>query len=330
MRWIEYDYVCNANKGINFHKKIEYNEANLAVAQAEACDGSYTITEDDTTMYFEPVPIARGGTGANNANEALSNLGGAPANHTHEYAGSSTPGGAATSAERLKTARDFTVNLSSTKAASFDGSKNVMPGVSGTLSISNGGTGATTAEKARENLGAASTEDLKKLENDVKGSLSFEKIVNLHVWKKYDAEPKMAEVERKDIWIGKENGTADGNTIYQSISYADSIDESSLTLINPTTIEAPNVTTVQVIKGKYIYCSYDNKFYRVPTTATISESKVSYPSPGYYTLKSSVAYELEKSGGNLGYVVSDNESTYPENGEHTDGFWYVYHKRLVE
>lgn len=46
MEWIEYDYVCNEGKGIVFHKKVENNATNLAIAKAEACNGEYTIKKD--------------------------------------------------------------------------------------------------------------------------------------------------------------------------------------------------------------------------------------------------------------------------------------------
>lgn len=48
------------------------------------------------------------------------------------------------SAATLTTARTIQTNLGSTAAASFNGSANVSPGVTGTLPVSNGGTGATS------------------------------------------------------------------------------------------------------------------------------------------------------------------------------------------
>jgi len=50
-------------------------------------------------------------------------------------------GGNAASATKLVTARTFRTNLASTSTASFDGTANVTPGVTGILPVANGGTG---------------------------------------------------------------------------------------------------------------------------------------------------------------------------------------------
>jgi len=60
--------------------------------------------------------------------------------------------GNASTATTLQTARNITTNLGSNSAASFNGSADISPGVTGTLAIGNGGTGATTAQGARTNL----------------------------------------------------------------------------------------------------------------------------------------------------------------------------------
>lgn len=52
------------------------------------------------------------------------------------------------SATKMANSRTFKVNLASTSAVSFNGTTNVTPGVTGTLPIANGGTGATTAANA--------------------------------------------------------------------------------------------------------------------------------------------------------------------------------------
>lgn len=63
--------------------------------------------------------------------------------------------GNAKTATKLATARTITANLASSTAGSFDGSANITVGVTGTLPIANGGTGATTAAAARTALGCA-------------------------------------------------------------------------------------------------------------------------------------------------------------------------------
>ena len=55
--------------------------------------------------------------------------------------------------DRLTTARTIQTNLGNTSSASFDGSSNITPGITGTLGVPNGGTGASTAAGALQNLG---------------------------------------------------------------------------------------------------------------------------------------------------------------------------------
>lgn len=50
-------------------------------------------------------------------------------------------------ADKLATARTIRTNLGSTSTASFDGSANITPGVTGTLPVLNGGTGQTDLSK---------------------------------------------------------------------------------------------------------------------------------------------------------------------------------------
>lgn len=100
-----------------------------------------------------PVTIAQGGTG-------------------------NTTGNAAT-ATKLETARTIRTNLASTSTASFDGSGNITPGVTGTLPIANGGTGATTAANARTALGAvAKTGDVMTGRLVIRGSSNYLSLEN--------------------------------------------------------------------------------------------------------------------------------------------------------
>ena len=65
----------------------------------------------------------------------------------------------ADTAAKLTTARMIRTNLASTSAASFNGTANITPGVTGTLPIANGGTGGTTCYTANANIFASMTEE---------------------------------------------------------------------------------------------------------------------------------------------------------------------------
>lgn len=64
----------------------------------------------------------------------------------------------ADTADKLTTARTIRTNLASTSVASFNGTANITPGVTGTLPIANGGTGATTALAANNAILASTVE----------------------------------------------------------------------------------------------------------------------------------------------------------------------------
>lgn len=70
----------------------------------------------------------------------------------HVHPAQTTVSGNAGTATKLASVRTIRTNLETTSAASFDGTADITPGVTGTLLISNGGTGAATAAAARANL----------------------------------------------------------------------------------------------------------------------------------------------------------------------------------
>ena len=89
-------------------------QTNLALTTAASFNGSANVTPGVTGI----LPIANGGTG--------------------------NTAGAAASASKLTTARTIRTDLALTSTASFDGSANVTPGVTGVLPVTNGGTGTAS------------------------------------------------------------------------------------------------------------------------------------------------------------------------------------------
>lgn len=67
------------------------------------------------------------------------------ANTNHTHAAQTSVTGNAGSATKLQTARTVQVNLASTAAATFDGTANIAPGVTGTLPVARGGTGLSAS-----------------------------------------------------------------------------------------------------------------------------------------------------------------------------------------
>jgi hypothetical protein len=124
-----------------------------------------------STQVTGTLPIANGGTGETTRQAAMDALAGAVTSGQYlrgngtdvvmsaiqaadvPTLNQNTTGSAAT----LTTARTIQTNLASTSSASFDGSANITPGVTGALPIANGGTGQTTQTAAFDALSPATT-----------------------------------------------------------------------------------------------------------------------------------------------------------------------------
>lgn len=145
---------------------------NLGSGTAASFDGTANATPGVTGT----LPIGNGGTGLTASPSMLTNL--ASGSAANILAASPRPGvtgvlpaanggtgntnGLAASAEKLETARTIRTNLGSSSAASFDGTGDITPGITGTLPVGNGGTGATERKAAfkaftNENIGSAAS-----------------------------------------------------------------------------------------------------------------------------------------------------------------------------
>ena len=103
----------------------------VGVNLASGETASFNGTADITPGVYGVLPKANGGTG-NTSGRAAS----------------------ADTATKLSNRRTIGVNLASGKAAYFDGTADIQPGVLGVLPLANGGLGATTPDDACANIGA--------------------------------------------------------------------------------------------------------------------------------------------------------------------------------
>ena len=112
-----------------------------------------------STQVTGTLPVANGGSGQTTAQAAMNTFAGAVTsgsylrgNGTNVVMSTIQAGDVPTlnqnttgSAATLTTSRTIQTNLASTSAASFNGSANITPGVTGTLPVANGGTGVTSS-----------------------------------------------------------------------------------------------------------------------------------------------------------------------------------------
>lgn len=192
--------------------------------------------------------------------------------------------------------------------------------ISGTLPISNGGTGQTSAAGARASLGI----------------LTANEIANLYVYKKYPGEPgEKTETEESDVILTSK--TTVYGSAYSELYYANdyAFDGETFTLTSPTRIGFNSSVTdstvlerLAVVKGKYVAKkeSGASEIFLIPASATISKKSVAMSAQ----MIADSATKIISNSMNLKYAASKTKS-YPENGKYSsDGYWYVYHKILGE
>lgn len=155
------------------------------------------------------------------------------------------------------------------------------------------------------------------------GGAEAEDLSQMHYWNKYvPNSDRVVETAVTDVTLSYQSKLGTGNA-FDTVDYSDGITVSgdSLTLTSPvTTILLDNSTRSQIV-GKYIYTTYDGRFYRVPTDAKITFKTSTY----FSSVIADKAFRLsvEAGGSLLGVVVAANSAAYPADGEQ-DGYRYVY------
>ena len=117
-----------------------------SVTVGAATLASTATTDENTSDALYPVGVTSSATTDLQRDTAITMAGGTI---TAELEGN------ASTATTLKTARTIRTNLASTSAASFNGSANITPGVTGVLPVANGGTGESSLSDVT--VGAAET-----------------------------------------------------------------------------------------------------------------------------------------------------------------------------
>lgn len=111
-------------------------------------DGTYDTIHLETSV--DVVIMTDGTTKLSDKLSAMDTTIAGKASSSHSR---SSISGNAGSATKLATARTICINLGSTSSASFNGTANVTPGVTGTLPVANGGTGVTSIAALKQALG---------------------------------------------------------------------------------------------------------------------------------------------------------------------------------
>ena len=168
------------------------------------------------------------------------------------------------------------------------------------------------------------------IDAESKNEFVAQSLSDIHVWEKYTLDGYSLEEKLYSNITFSYKSVTGTDIAWDDISYADEINYSSgtISLVNPTTISA--VSTVEQanpILGKYAYNNYYQKFYRVPSDATITFNTVT-TSQGVTTgqnIMVSPAYELSISnpGEFVELIVTNISDSYPTDGEQ-NGYRYVY------
>lgn len=179
--------------------------------------------------------------------------------------GALASGGTATAATKLATARTIQTDLANTSAASFNGTANITPGVTGTLPIAHGGTGAATAADALTAIGAFPSAGGTVSGNVtitgnliLKGSSNYGNKINLgdgdycHIYEKTDDH-----LEIKGSYINFVTGTGAGRFTWNGAEIAGATDVIETFHAKTTTFNSDGTTTETDAAGNTLKTTFN-------------------------------------------------------------------------
>lgn len=156
----------SADNAANTKSSVDISEGNAASAAAAAkawavgpSGTSEEGTDTNNAKYW--AEIAKNSVspaGVNSWNGRSGAVTPQEGDYTAEMVGALPSEGTAVAADKLSSVREITANLETEGGSSFDGTQDVSVGVTGTLPVTHGGTGGSTASAARKALGVPSTD----------------------------------------------------------------------------------------------------------------------------------------------------------------------------
>lgn len=165
-------------------------------------------------------------------------------------------------------------------------------------------------------------------------SADLSDIGNLHFWEKHGGDPSNAYLEQENVTanlkvaVTSVTGATSTNPIYHGSTFTFDAESKQFSLESDGYCTSLSDAQTK-LPGKYIrYYTDKDYLYYVPEDAEISEYTTSYVGTTRY-IKITNATKLTVNE-LLGYVASEGSDTYPENGEHSDGYWYVYRGLLAD
>lgn len=258
--------------------------------------------------------------------------------YTAEMVGALPSEGTAVAADKLSSVRKITANLENEGGSSFNGTRDVSVGVIGTLPVTHGGTGGTTAADARKALGVPSMDTASASANGLMSSADKNKLNGVDEGanntvvddelSSFSTNPVQNKVVNEAIVEINEklNGIEDGankTIVDEALSATSTNPVQNKTVNNIITDLTGQVTGVKdscssmwTASQAYVagqYAIYNNYIYRCIKNSTAG----TLPTDTTYWAKTDLASEITSLNSNLAkkfsYTVTNAGVTVPNN-----------------